>query len=179
MAEPDVNDQELYGPQGRREPPPRPMVPLKLEEALAALAMALICAISLANVVVRYATNVSFAFTEEFSVFLLVVMTLLGASVAFARHEHIKVTFFVERLPRPLRLLCELLVLAVTTLLFAMIIYYGGIFAFDQWQWEETSPGLGYPVWIYTMWLPLLSLVILLRVFERAWLTLRRRRGRA
>ena len=35
---------------------------LKIEEAIAALAMALICLISLANVVVRYLTDISFCF---------------------------------------------------------------------------------------------------------------------
>jgi hypothetical protein len=44
--------------------------------------MALVCVITFANVLVRYFTNASFAFTEEFSVFLLVVLTLAGASAA-------------------------------------------------------------------------------------------------
>jgi len=160
-------------------PPPTPRISLKIEETLAALAMAIICLISLANVIVRYATNASFAFTEEFSVFLLVVMTFLGASIAFARHEHIKMTFLLKRMPAPLRLAVELLILAVTTLLFALVIYYGSTFALDQWRFEEVSAGLGYPSWIYSIWLPILSAVILMRVLERAWLALRRNKGRA
>ncbi|EKV28144.1 putative N-acetylneuraminate transporter [Caenispirillum salinarum AK4] len=175
-----VDDKALYGPQGPADadPPPPPKVPLKVEEALAALAMALICVISLANVVVRYATNASFAFTEEFSVFLLVVMTLLGAAVAFARHDHIKITFFLERMPKPLRLAAELLTLAITTLVFSMVLYYGALFAWDEFTYETVSAGLGYPNWLYTMWLPILSAVILFRVLERAWLALRPRRNR-
>lgn len=172
------SDQTHYGPQGPEgEPPPQPKVPLKIEEAGAALAMALICAISLANVVVRYLTNASFAFTEEFSVFLLVVMTLLGAAVGFARHEHIKITFFLERFPKRLRFAAELLTLAVTTALFAMVLYYGALFALDEWEYETVSAGLGYPNWIYTLWLPLLSGVILFRILERAWLAFRRERA--
>lgn len=170
----DQPDPAHHGPQGpAADPPPAPRVPLKVEEAGAAIAMALICAISLGNVVVRYLTNASFAFTEEFSVFLLVVMTLLGASVAFARHEHIRITFFLERLPRPLRLAAEAMTLLVTTALFSMVLYYGALFALDEWEFETVSAGLGYPNWIYTVWLPLLSAVILFRVLERAWLTLR------
>ncbi|MCA1939850.1 MAG: TRAP transporter small permease [Caenispirillum bisanense] len=171
----DLSDQRHTGPEGdAADPPPPPKVPLKIEEAGAALAMALICAISLANVVVRYMTNASFAFTEEFSVFLLVVMTLLGAAVAFARHEHIKITFFLERMPKSVRLGAELVTLAVTTALFSMVLYYGALFALDEWEYETVSAGLGYPNWIYTLWLPLLSAVILFRILERAWLALRR-----
>lgn len=169
----DISDQRHYGPQGGSFEAPEPKVPLKLEEGIAAAAIALICLISLANVVVRYATNASFAFTEEFSVFLLVVMTLCGAAVGFARHEHIKILFFLQRMPPRLRLAAEFVTLAVTTILFSMVIYYGAMFTYDQWFYEETSAGLGYPSWIYSIWLPILSAIILLRILERAWLTAR------
>lgn len=141
---------------------------IKIEEALAALAMALICLISLANVLVRYMTDASFAFTEEFSVFLLVVMTLLGASIAFARNEHIRITFFLERFPRPVRFVAELISFLVTTLLFSMIVYYGALFTFDEYQYDEISAGLGYPSWIYSIWLPLIATIILVRVVGRS-----------
>ena len=149
--------------------PGNPGNSIKIEEALAALAMALICLISLANVLVRYMTDASFAFTEEFSIFLLVVMTLFGASIAFARNEHIRITFFLERFPKPFRIVAELVTLVVTTLLFSMIVYYGALFAFDEYQYDEVSAGLGYPSWIYSIWLPLISAIILVRVIGRGW----------
>jgi hypothetical protein len=71
-------------------PEDRPRIGTGVEEGIAAIAMALVCVITFANVLVRYFTNASFAFTEEFSVFLLVVMTLAGASAAFARNRHIR-----------------------------------------------------------------------------------------
>ena len=144
-------------------------VPVRIEEALGATALAVICLISLGNVVVRYATNVSFAFTEEFSVFLLVFMTFTGASAAFATNEHIRITFFLERLPKRLRWLAEVVTLVVTTAMFSMIVWYGGRVTYDEWYWGETSPGLGNPVWLYTIWLPLLSIAIILRVLGRGW----------
>ncbi|WP_084327725.1 TRAP transporter small permease [Salinarimonas rosea] len=156
----------------RTEPPesraPHARVPVRIEEALGALAMALIVAISFGNVVVRYLTNVSFAFTEEFSVFLLVFMTFVGASAAFATNEHIRITFFLDLMRPRARLLAEAVTLFATTAMFALVVYYGAQVTYDEWYWEETSPGLGYPAWIYTIWLPLLSLAILGRVVGRA-----------
>jgi TRAP-type transport system small permease protein len=167
------------------QPPPEPgnldtgvdhvVVPVRIEEALGAAAMGLICLISFGNVVVRYATNYSFAFTEEFSVFLLVFMTFVGASAAFASNEHIRITFFLERMPPTLRLVCEIVTILATTLMFSLIVYYGAQVTFDEWYWGETSPGLGYPAWAYTIWLPLLCVAILLRVFGRAFARFRRR----
>lgn len=155
-------------------------VPVAIEDALGAIAMAAICLISFGNVVARYATNYSFAFTEEFSVFLLAFMTFVGASAAFATNEHIRITFFLSRVSPTTRWVLELITLAATTAMFSLVLYYGASISYDEWYWGETTPGLGYPSWIYTMWLPILSLAILLRVFGRAWATLtpsRRWRG--
>lgn len=165
-----------YRAGGGPEPPPaRHRVPLRLEEALGAAALALICLISFANVVVRYATNASFAFTEEFSVFLLAFMAFVGASLAFAKGGHIRMVFFTERLPPALRRACAWLSLAATAVVLALVLYYGALFALDQWRYGETSPGLGYPNWIYTVWLPILAAAMLARVAGRAWVLYRRR----
>ena len=145
-----------------------PRVPVKIEEFCAAMAMALICCITFANVLVRYFTNVSFAFTEEFSVFLIVVLTLFGTAAAFARNTHIRMTFITERLPRTLARVLEYLVLALGALMFAIIAWYGTFLFWDDWQYDTTSPGIGIPQWIYTIWLPLLSAVIFLRIIGRA-----------
>ncbi|KPQ11320.1 MAG: TRAP-type transporter small permease component [Saliniramus fredricksonii] len=153
------------------------IVSVKIEEALGAAAMALICLISIGNVLARYFTNISFAFTEEFSVVLLAFMTFVGASAAFASNEHIRITFFLQRMPRPLRWLCELVTVLVTTIMFAMIVYYGARVTYDEWFWGETSPGLGNSVWLYTIWLPILSIAIILRVLGRGYDRLIRRAG--
>jgi TRAP-type C4-dicarboxylate transport system permease small subunit len=148
----------------------------KVEEAVGAAVMAVICVISFTNVVVRYATDISFAFTEEYSVFLLVIMTFVGSSLAFATDRHIRITFFTERLGRRGRRLAETVSLLATTAVFALIVYYGAHFAYSQWELEETSPGLGNPTWIYTIWLPILATLILFRTGQCAFRLWRARR---
>lgn len=152
------------------------VVPVRIEEALGAAAMALICLISFANVIARYATNVSFAFTEEYSVFLLVFMTFVGASAAFAGNEHIRITFFLDRLPKLWQRVCEAITLLATTLMFSLIVYYGARVTYSEWKWEETTPGLGNPSWVYTIWMPILCIAILMRVLGRAWALYRKAR---
>ena len=155
------DDKRVQANDNRRAP--------KIDEILGAAAMAIICLISFANVVVRYATDYSFAFTEEFSVFLLVFMTLIGTALAFATGEHIRIGFFVERMGRCGRGLAAAVSLLATVIVFSLVLYYGAGFAYDQWEFEETSAGLGYPSWIYSIWLPILAAVILYRVLQRAW----------
>jgi TRAP-type C4-dicarboxylate transport system permease small subunit len=156
---------DLPTAEDHNEAPPR--IPVQIEEFCAALAMATICCITFANVLVRYFTNVSFAFTEEFSIFLMVVLTLFGASAAFARNRHIRMTFITERLPRGVARKVEYVVLAFSAIMFGVMAWYGTFLFWDDWEYGTTSPGIGIPQWIYTIWLPLLSAVIFLRIVGR------------
>lgn len=138
----------------------------RFERVLAALAMLVIGLISLANVLVRYLTDASFAFTEEFSVFLLVLLTFAGASVALRQHRHIRIGFLERALPPgPRRVLivvqglCGLVVLG-------LILWFGGLLAWQEYQWDTLSPGLGLPQWIYLICLPLLAAVMMLRQLQ-------------
>jgi TRAP-type C4-dicarboxylate transport system permease small subunit len=160
-----MNHELPESPEPDTESPPR--VPVKIEEFCAALAMALICCITFANVVVRYFTDASFAFTEEFSIFLMVVLTLFGASAAFVRNQHIRMTFLTERLPQGVAHKVECLVMVLSAVMFGVLAWYGCFLFWDDWQYGTTSPGIGIPQWIYTIWLPLLSALIFLRIVGR------------
>lgn len=166
---------EHHGEQAPADPRNAPRVPIRIEEAIAAAAMALICVITFANVVVRYLTNASFAFTEEISVFLLVVLTLVGASAAFARDRNIRVDYFVLRLPAAARYVLELAGMALSSALFTMVAWFGWRFFLDDWKYETTSPGLGIPQAVYSIWLTVLSLLIVARIAGRLIRVARRR----
>jgi TRAP-type C4-dicarboxylate transport system permease small subunit len=146
----------------------------RLERVLATLALVVISLISLANVVVRYFTNASFAFTEELSVFLLVILTFAGASVAIRSNRHIRIGLLERLFPR-LRVPLILLQWLAGVLVLGLVLWYGGHFALEEFQWESESPGLGLPNWWYVVWLPILALLMLVRLSQ---MTLDRLRGR-
>jgi TRAP-type C4-dicarboxylate transport system permease small subunit len=150
----------------------RTRVPLKLEEYTAGIAIGILGVITFANVVVRYLTNFSFAFTEEVSVFLMVLVALVGGSSVMAKGGHLKIMFVVDRVSPERRRVVGLMANAVTAIMFLLLAIFGARMAWDEYRFEVTSPGLGVPTWIYTVWLPLLSLAIFGRavgVMIRAW----------
>ncbi|WP_235961383.1 TRAP transporter small permease [Falsiroseomonas selenitidurans] len=147
------------------EAPPR--IPVTIEGAIGAALMATLALITFANVVVRYFTSVSFAFTEEYSVALMVVMAFIGAAAAFGNDRHIRMTFFTERLPLRLARRVEQVVLLACLGIFAAIAWLGAWYTWDEYRFEVLSPGLGVPSWYYTIWMPLLSVVICLRIAGR------------
>lgn len=147
--------------------------PYTIEQILTGTVMGLIVLITFGNVLVRYFTSQSFAATEEFSIALLIVLSFVGSSAAFAFDRHIRVAFFVDRLPRRMRAAAEWLSFVVTAGLFAFIAFYAARLTWDQYRFEETSPALGVPQWWYTVWMPVLALALVLR------LAVTRMRGRA
>lgn len=153
-------------PAGPR-PGPRTRIPLRIEEVLLAAAMGAIALITAANVVSRYLTNISLAFTEEYSVVLMVIVALLGTAIATATGRHIRIGYFPEKMPPAAQRFAELAGLALTMICFGILVWYGYRLAYDEYRFEVLSNGLGNPNWWYTGWLPLLSAIVVLRAVGR------------
>ncbi|MBU1568185.1 MAG: TRAP transporter small permease [Proteobacteria bacterium] len=138
-------------------------VPLKIEDWLTVIVMALLASITFANVLVRYFSNRSFAWTEEISIFLMIVLALVAGSAAVARNRHIRIEYFAGKgSPARQRLLARFGALMVF-ILFALIAVLSSRMVWDDFRFGETSPGIGVPQWWYSIWLPLLSSAIGLR----------------
>lgn len=138
-------------------------VPLKIEDWLTVLVMGALALITFANVLTRYFTNQSFAWTEEFSVFLMIVLALVGSSAAVARDRHIRIEYFSESGSMARRKKLSRLGAVLVALLFALIGVLSARLVWDDYRFGETSPGIGIPQWWYTIWLPILSIGIALR----------------
>ncbi len=142
-------------------------MPLRLEEMLIAAAMAAMALITFGNVVVRYLTNVSFAFTEEYSVVLMVVVTMVGSSLAIATGRHIRIGVLVDGMTPERWRWCEIAALVLVIVCFGLLLVHGGRLAWDEYRFEVLSPGLGNPQWIYSGMLPLLSIAVIARAAGR------------
>lgn len=162
---------EVLSPDEADEPT---RVPLAIEDGLTVLVMAALALITFANVIVRYFTDQSFAWTEEISIFLMIVLTLVAGSASVARNRQIRIEYFADSGPdshqRALARFGSLMVMA----LFGLIAVLSVRMVWDDIKFNETSPGIGVPRWWYTIWLPILSVAIALRA-----LGLFIRRGRA
>ena len=152
---------------GAAPPDPPTRVPLVVEKLLIAAAMAAMALITAANVVIRYLTDVSLAFTEEYSVALMVVVALLGTGLATAAGRHIRIGYFTDMLPPRGRRAAELVALGLVVLMFGILAWWGASLVWDEYRFEIMSSGLGLPNWWYTIWLPLLSLAIIGRALGR------------
>lgn len=147
----------------------KPRIPVALEEGLAVACMALLVLITLGNVVTRYLTSQSFAWTEEISIFLMVLMTLAGASAAAARDRHVRIEYFYDGGSAARQRQLKIVGALIATLLFlGLALLFGRVVA-DEIRYGETSMGLGVPRWWFTVFSPLLCVAIALRSLGVAW----------
>lgn len=140
--------------------PPRS---LRIEDWLTVIIMAALALITFANVLVRYLTNSSFAWTEEISVFLMILLALVAGSAAVARDQHIRIEYFSHNGSAARRRRLARLGSLMVALLFGLIAVLSVRVVWDDFRFEETSPGIGVPQWWYSIWLPVCSAAIVLR----------------
>jgi TRAP-type C4-dicarboxylate transport system permease small subunit len=125
-------------------------VPLAIEDWLTVIIMALLALITFANVLVRYFTSASFAWTEEVSVFLMIVLAMVasvGRGGAQPAHPH---RVLRRRGPREPPARTGRFGAAMVALLFALIAVLSARVLWDDVQYGETSPGIGVPQWWYS-----------------------------
>jgi TRAP-type C4-dicarboxylate transport system permease small subunit len=136
------------------------VIPLKIEDWLTVIVMGLLALITFGNVLVRYFTNQSFAWTEEFSVFLMIVLALVAGSASVARNRQIRIEYFADSgSPERQRALARIGAMMVFVL-FGLIAVLSSRMVWDDIRFGETSPGIGVPQWWYTIWLPVMSVAI-------------------
>jgi len=160
---PDSASPSLARPAPASDQPGATRVPLAIEDWLTVIIMALLALITFANVLVRYFTNASFAWTEEVSVFLMIVLAMVAGSAAVARNRHIRIEYFADAGPESRQRALARLGAALVAVLFGLMAVLSARVLWDDVQYGETSPGIGVPQWWYSMWLPILSVAIMLR----------------
>ena len=136
----------------------------RIEDYVGAAVMAALALITFGNVLVRYFSNQSFAWTEEISIFLMIVLARVGGSAAFIRNSHIRIEFFAQRSRPARREALSRLALFMGMLMFGALAILSARLVWDDYRFEETSPAIGLPQWWYSVWMPILSTVIFLRL---------------
>ncbi len=137
------------------------------EDWIGAVLMALLALITFVNVVVRYLTDQSFAWTEELSVVLMVFLTMVAASAALVRNAHVRIEVLTDGAPPRRRRVLESLSALASVIAFLILAGLGARLAWDDWRFDVTTPGIGLPQWWYTVWLPLLALLLAARAMQR------------
>jgi TRAP-type C4-dicarboxylate transport system permease small subunit len=147
----------------------------QFEEILGAGLLAVMAVLAFLNVLTRYFTQYSFAFTEEIEVALLVWLTLLGAAAGFRRGMHLGFNFLAERFPASARKVFLALSALLSVIMFTLLLWFSVGQIHQELQLQITTEALGIPQWVYTLALPIGSALIIFRIVEKTLELLQRR----
>jgi TRAP-type C4-dicarboxylate transport system permease small subunit len=141
----------------------------ELEANIAVVCMVFLVLITLGNVVTRYFSDQSFAWTEEISIFLMLVMTFAGAASMASRDQHIRIEFLYEGGSASRQAKLRMFSAFAISVFFSVLAYLFSLLLLDEIKYAETTMGLGIPRWWFTVWLPFLCVAIAIRAIRFAW----------
>ena len=144
------------------------------EEVLGAALLSSMACLAFANVVTRYLFHYPLAFTEEIEVNSLVWLTMLGTSAAFRKDCHLRMLFIHDRFSPALRKILDQFISILAFGLFSVLGVLGYYQLIDERFLEITSESLNFPQWIYTICIPVGCVLILIRIVQSSYLSLRR-----
>ena len=131
-----------------------------LSGVLAAVALAVICALMLAQAFAR-GVGLQIRGTDDIVAWLCAACAFLALAHTFRSGDLGRVGVFVDRLPRKARRAAEVGALVVATAFVAYMLWAVTRFVYDSWQFKEVAQGLiKVPIWI-----PQLSLVAGIAIF--------------
>ena len=113
-----------------------------IDDLVASVALAGVITLTIVNVISRYVFNSPLPWTEELSISLFIWFIFIGVSSTMKRNGHVGVDYFLNKLPRNLRIIGEIIgAIAIYFTLIYVFIYLGGKLA-EQAQ-SKVTPILG------------------------------------
>ena len=116
------------------------------------------------EILFRYVLDFPLFWTAEFARYCLVWASLIGATIAFKRGEHIAVTFFLNRFPPRSRRVMTMAA-EISVAVFLAVILWGGIQLIMVTS-RQLSPALQISMAIPYSALPMASAVMLIHVAD-------------
>ena len=141
---------------------------------IAGLALVMLVLMVSAEIVSRFFFNYSLRIVEELAGYLVVGLTLFGASLAVRKNGLFQVGFIFDALPHPLKRSLSLLYMALSLSVCGVLIWYTLQLVLSSWGRGNVAPTfLMTPLWIPQLLIPLGLTFIATFIIERAIITLR------
>ena len=137
------------------------------EEIIGAISLFLMALLAFINVITRYFIKYSLAPTEELEVSGLVFITMLGASVALKRDQHLRLMYLDRKVGEKTRFYLTLFSHILTFIFFSILTYLSYFHIKDEIELNITTEALNIPEWIYVAAIPFGSVIINIRVIQK------------
>jgi TRAP-type C4-dicarboxylate transport system permease small subunit len=139
-------------------------------EWLIAFLLLAIFTITVLLVILRYVFNSSIIGADELITFLFIYTTAIGAPVAIRRREHIKITFFIDKLPFRYRKIIDAIGLLLVAFINVIMFYFS--LPWIEKVGSDESPVLRIPLGIVKASVPIGCTMAVFYSLYMGWLIL-------
>ena len=137
-----------------------------VEQLVLVVIMVVVTSLTAANVFSRYVIHSSLSFTEELVVNLFVLMTMLGAALCAREGSLVSLTLLHDKLSKTGKKILTVIVVVVS-LYFCWILYqYGMSKVLTQKKNGSETFSLRWPEWVFTIYLPIGGICMILHFIE-------------
>ncbi|MCC6210327.1 MAG: TRAP transporter small permease [Burkholderiales bacterium] len=134
--------------------------------ALAALSLASICVLMLAQAVGRE-FGLLIRVADDLTSWLCAAAAFLALGHTFRHGELVRVGLFIDRLPRGPRRAAELAALGLTAAFIGYMNWAAARFVYDSWQFKEVAQGLvQIPIWIPQLCFVIGAMIFLIAILD-------------
>jgi TRAP-type C4-dicarboxylate transport system permease small subunit len=138
----------------------------KIEEIIAGICLTIMSILAFTNVLARYFFHASFSFSDEITTYLFVLLSLIGASIAAKRHEHLGFTVIEDLVPPTVKKILNFISYLMAVIFTSIIFYYGILMVISQYTLGQKTAGMQWPEWIFGSFIPIGSFFVLIRFLQ-------------
>ncbi|WP_432357328.1 TRAP transporter small permease [Sporosarcina sp. UB5] len=150
----------------------------RLEEWIVVIVLSIMSTIAFVNILSRGFAKYSFSFAEEITVNLFVALTFVGTAIGVRQYAHLGFTLFYDIANLFVKNIITIVVGALMSLLFVILIYFGIQMLLFQVQMGQKTPSLGWPQWMFSMSMPIGAALCLFRTVQATIKELREQNGK-
>lgn len=138
----------------------------ELEKIVLSVILVFVTLITFANVVVRKLSNSQFAWTEELVINLFVLLIMLGCALCAREGSLISLSLIFDRLKVGGKKIFVAIITIANTVFWIILLYTGYEKVLSQIASGKLTSSLGWPEWMFTIFLPIGSVFLILHTIE-------------
>lgn len=126
----------------------------RFEAVVLAFGVLVMAAVSVANVIGRFAFGESLFFAEELNRFLIVLITFVGIGYAARKGRHIRMSAIYDSLPDLWRKALMVVIALTTAAAMFVLAYYAYVYVDKVAATGRIAPSLRVPIYLTLLWVP-------------------------
>lgn len=137
----------------------------KIEEGVVGMSLLGIALLTFAETVLRYTINYSFTWFQEFSNYMIIFGTYLGASIGVKYGTHFSMDALTQYTPDRISHLLKSIAYLVSGMIVTLFVYYGTVHILKIRAFGVKSAAMQIPMFIPYIPIPLFSITMAFRFF--------------